>query len=365
MRKPNKLSLAAAARAVETDDPVGHFIGQAHAPTTKKSYESAVRRYNKRFSSDGVAVPITTANARTWLAETAAAGASAATIQTYRSALATEHVKNTAMDNSFIAGSNPLHCASIDMMIAGVKKSQAMAAPRLTLAQTARAAQGNVVTKSMIEQLRVAWANTTEENELYLAAASLGTDGMFRPNELFGSQGNPERALMMGQVAFDRGGTTITKMVGEARDIDPSTLATPASVTITLYTSKTNRTNDPTFTTIDDPTTVAAMWSWMCRRRRHTEDGPVFKRTGWARLTAKELSKQINRELSRLDVLSATVTPKAFRRGGASDRAAAGDSTESINEQGRWAATSRVALEVYASSAAKRTRSVARAGSRV
>ena len=358
----SKSSLAAAARAVTTDDPVAHFIGLAHAATTTKSYQSTVRRYNARFG-DGAPTPITTVHARQWLAETGAAGASAASVQSYRSALATEHVKNSAMDHSFISGSNPLHCPTIDMVVAGIKKSQALAAPRLTLAQVARAAQGNVVTAAMIEQLATSWAGTTEYNELLLAAAAISTEGMFRPNELFGSQAYPDRALKMGQVAFDQGATVVTKMTGEARDIDASTLASPTTCTITLYTTKTNQSSRPSFTTLTDPTAVTAMWQWICRRRQSTDDGVVFRRDGWARLTVKELMKQINAELCRLGTPS-DATPKAFRRGGASDRSAGGDSAASINQQGRWAATSRVALEVYASTAAKRARSIARPGQR-
>ena len=220
-----------------------------------------------------------------------------------------------------------------------------------------------MITAAMVEQLALSWAGTTELNELLLAAAAVSTEGMFRPNELFGSQLYPDRALRMGQVAFDQGATVVTKMTGEARDIDPSTLASPTTCTITLYTSKTNQSSKPSFTTLTDPTAVAAMWKWMCRRRRSTDDGVVFRRDGWARLTAKELMKQINAELCRLGTPS-DATPKAFRRGGASDRSAVGDSAASINQQGRWAPSSRMSLEVYALNAAKRSRSIVRPGRR-
>ncbi len=366
-----KVSVVAAARVVETDDPVAYFIGHAHALTTQKSYASAVRMYHEYWQEriipgEVYSQTITTERARQWLAVRAAEhGVSAVTIKAYRSALGTEYTKVSATSNTD-SDSNPLHCATIDMVIDGITKSQAKSAKRESYAEaTAKSAAGdNVITAAHIERLRVAWSGTTEEHELYLAAAAIGTAGMFRPNELHGSQVYPERALKMGQVSFRDGETTITlqRMHGEARDIDPSTLASPTAVVITLFDTKTSL-GKSSFTTITDATAVDAMWKWMNRRRRHTKDGCVFQRDGWSRLTPKVLTQKINAELQRqnLDVAS---TPKAARRGGASDRCAAGDTIASTNAAGRWAPNSRVSMAVYASAAARRTRSAGQPGVR-
>ena len=353
---------------METDDPVAYFVGQAHAASTQKAYGSVVRRFDERWRAEEDVPTITTARARTWLAEVAAAGASAATVQTYRSALSTEHVKRAKMGPVPDSAQNPLHCDSIDMLLAGIKKKQALMAPRLTLVQAERAEQGNVIDASMIEHLRLAWAGTTEECEMYLAAASLATAMLFRPSEMLGSQVNPDRALKMGQVAFHddqvpRVEVPITKMSGAARDIDASTLATPTSATITLYETKTNQSSKPTFTTTRDPTAVSALWVWMNRRRRYTSDGLVFA-DHWGRLTTKKLVLNINLVLKRLDALRSTVSARAFRRGGASDLSAAGTPAAVINHQGRWAPSSAMALDVYSSTAARRRRSAALPGAR-
>ncbi|MBC7461499.1 MAG: hypothetical protein H7287_09065 [Thermoleophilia bacterium] len=343
------------------------YVSQALAASTTKAYGSAVRRYHAHFS-DGA--PIATGRVASWLASVAATGTLAVTLKVYRSALSTEYVRTHALAGTACAGYNPAQCPTISMLLDGIAKTQACALPQLSYEATRAAATANVVTAAMIEQLRASWQGTGDEHAMYLAAAALATTGLLRPSEQFGSALYPERALRLDQVSFytDRLHTakvTPVRLDRGVRDVDPTRLLpTPHHIMLTLRETKNNKTGVPTFTAIDDPTTVAAMWHWVNRRMQHASGATtVFARPGWAHLTSATLATKVGDELTRLapSGVRVNITAKAFRRGGASDLCAANAPETEINERGRWAQSARRSLgvSVYASAAAQQQRSIA------
>lgn len=312
------------------------YIHGSVAPSTRQSYDTAVQSFRDYCSERGWLpdAPITTDHALEWLAALADRGRLCAnSIRAYKSALRTQAAEERRPGD---ASPNPLDDELVGRLLTGITNAKAEREQ-----QARRAKRPDPLPFQLVQKLRDAHDAQQPRSCMLYAALSLAVAGGFRPSELFGSSRYPERALQAEQVVF------YADVSGDVPipSSEPAQGRQPLCCIVSLRIAKNDPRRRGRNKLISAPTAVLALWQWM-RLSGLQGSAVLFQRDG-VRLTGGALAGHARRSLARIGHSQLHITPKSFRRGGASTLAAAGVTADDIAKLG-WAPGSRVWESHYA-----------------
>ena len=283
------------------------------------------------------------------------------TIRTYRSALGTWWLENTA--GARRPDENPFRDAYTGKVLKGVKKELA---PALILARQAKAQLPPeiVLDSGLLRQLLPHMQTQSLDGYMLWTATLLAVFGLLRKVELLGSSDHPDRYVKPSQVVFYESVEKL-KQVGMRAPSEDSALCIqgtqPSALTLDLGVTKADAfaRNPPLL--VHHPATIATMWKWMHMRRALSptaSDDALFQVPGKPRLTMNRLLQSLSSAY-----VKATGSPaphfagKIFRRSGASNLLLAGATGPELQAAGRWKSAQMPLL--YASAPAKDARAAA------
>ena len=247
-----------------------------------------------------------------------------ATVRAYNSALQTWHVEHQLLQG--IPGTEPAYAELMTRTLAGVRKSLAkeQRARRLTQAHVTpgvRMHQLDLARRALLPD------GSTPQQRMEWAAMRLAIEGMFRPNELFGSKSAGRPPVAATQFTF-------RACLADRREEVPCashTGVSPRYLWVQLGVQKNDPHAEKGARRIEDAVTVRAVWDWLCERLRLGETRPeAFAQPGMRPLSGTRM-----KELLREHV-DAKFRLKDFRKGGAAMRVARGDSLAAIQAVAGW-----------------------------
>ncbi|RYF22272.1 MAG: hypothetical protein EOO77_04425 [Oxalobacteraceae bacterium] len=298
------------------------YMRNAIAPTTRKTYDSAVATFRQWRRDNGVkeidALP-SADEVLTWAAELADRGQhAAASIRGYVSAIGEWYATNAHPDSN---AQNPTQSGSVRRLLDGIERDKHSRARELTSGDAA--AQPLLYTTLQKFQF-----SDTPRDRMRRAAAFLGVAGAFRPGELFPSASG--RPLLRGQLQFfqDAAGTQLMTPT----DIGGS----PRVLEVTLQATKTSQLKEvQKFVTASDA--VLSCWQWYCDTASRGPDAIFLQeQPGGQPLTAFALCKHLERLHQRAGLGMVRYQGKSLRQGGASTLAVQGVAAADIAALG-WA----------------------------
>lgn len=290
----------------------------AIAPTTRKTYSSAIKSF-KQWRLDRGALPDSPATAQeacTWIAKLADSGLRSSSLSVYKSALHTLFEEESHPDGD---QRNPLDSRQLKRVLTGIANAQIERRPRHAPSAPL-----------MFSTLRLLpFSDNNPRDIMLLAAAALGVAATLRPSELLGSRDYPERRLTVAQLTFfsDAGRTQIHPPNGS-----------PQHLALHLFRTKTHKKGETKHVTA--PFAIAAVWKWLSIHP--SLDSPastLFALKGRKPLSTHALVKVLQRRHREAGFGDVRFTGKCFRRGGSSTLAAQGIDAADIASLG-WAPNS-------------------------
>ena len=277
-----------------------------------------------------------------------------ATLSVYRAALNTLWVEEAiACGASHLP--NPVEDRIVARVLAGIEREKL---PSL-LAARATAPRPIAMTAELLESLRPYFAGADPHSVMRWAAALTAIYGLFRPNELFGSAQNPDRALRPDAVTFFSHPHSRAIAGAPPPHADISSVPLPDRFSIRLGVTKA----DPRAKNLDHPVAapaaVRALWRWM-HLRAALHPGPtdrVFQVPGSPPLSLKSLTGALSTALSTHLGRPARVLGRSFRQGGATTLLEGGAARADVAAMGRWKGVGMIS--VYASAASQNSRAAA------
>lgn len=317
-----------------------------HAITagTRKNYQAPIRAWAayRRAQNWPLDEPAEQLQAEAWLAHLANdTTLTARSIRSYKCAVRLHHIE------SFVDAPIVWDSERIQRLLTGIANSK-FASER---AAKKLRGQSIALTPEIIAEIMPHLDDHTHAATMRIAAITLASFGMLRPNELLGSGLHPDRVVLMNCIEFFA--TPSSKHA--IADIGP---AVPDRYTINLHVTKADQKACNAPTPVAAPIAVAAMHRWFLLRRQlgGTAASNLFE-IGGRRLTGTALVQCIRAALILAGYANPLITAKCFRRGGASSLHAAGASPSDIAAMGRWK-TQHVA-EIYTDDQAREARRVA------
>jgi hypothetical protein len=316
---------------------VQYYLQRSLAPGTRRTYGAAERAYRDYCESRGWLrdAPVRADAAAEWLTSLAAQGQhNSSTIAVYKSALRTAAELEAPLGAT---APNPMDDPLIRRLLAGI------AADRAELQQRRRQErpQGAPLTFDVVRDLAPRYSSCARDR-MHYAALTLAVAAAARPSEVFGSAQHPERALRARQIRF------FADAAGH-REILPRAglLASPHHLEYFVEVSKTDQQRAGLLKVISASTAVTAMWTHCCEQGV-SGDQPLLA-MGGCQLTANAVVTRLNSELGAMGqgALASQITPRSFRRGGASTLSEIGATDADIARLG-WAPGSTVGRVVYA-----------------
>ena len=325
---------------MQRDASVDFYITNSIAPSTRRTYRSAVQRFRSFRDERGWLRddPITADHAAAWFAALADRGqVQSRTIAVYKSAL------HTAAEQEAELGCtqpNPLDDPRVRRVIRGITRERAD--PERQRLRTQQAP----LTFDVVCSLRAHYRLTDAREAMHYAAVTLAVATASRPSEVFGTSLLPDRAICARQIRF------YADAAGSKR-LEPHAGAAAAAATaphhyeFTLEVSKTDQQRRGVVKLVSAATAVQALWTHCCALGA-TSDQPLFS-MGGTQLSLNAVLQRARRALiaSGRSELASHLGGKSFRRGGASTLSAAGISDADIARLG-WARGSTVGSDVYA-----------------
>lgn len=336
------------------------YAAASVAATTRRTYSSAVQQYRGFCRSRGwsdAAASVSELSVAEWLAHRADSGeVSAATLQVYRSAISTWRATET------VGAPGPdLAGGAVKLVLKGIERKLAEADAE----RRKERGSSDELTAPLLASLRTVLLplGAGDDALMIWAAAHVGVHALLRPNELLGTKQLRSRALTVHQVTFR-----------DAQQHDVPVDATnplPDSVQIRLGTSKTDQLGVMGVTKhFAARSAVAALWQWMLRRLElgaprpealptaDARDALVFRVPGQPPLSVARLTSTLEAALcKRHPERQWNLTGRTYRRGGASDLAAAGAPAADVAAAGGWRSVRM--FERYTSEAARVARQLA------
>jgi integrase len=323
-----------------------------------RSYAAPVKQYRAFCATQpgGALGPITSALAGRWFAHLGrCADLMPDTLSAYRSALSYQYVLDCMAtgEKERAQGPNPMHSAELTKVIDGVKRSWRDRVVELRAARPASTA----LTPALLADIRPHLPDAEPRATCSWAAATLGVYAMLRPSEMLGSANLRDRALEAAQITFyERPGSDQTlALLDRGADLDDYNL--PDRYTIALRVTKTDQFARKGGKVVAGATAVEALWRW-CHLRRDLgcESELLFDCSGLGPLSMASLVRAITTGIQKLRGGNPKVTPKCFRRGGASGLVAQGLSNEDVASVSGWRTPAMVS--VYAAAHAQEARRV-------
>lgn len=277
-----------------------------------------------------------------------------ATLSVYRAALNTLWVEEAiACGSSHLP--NPVEDRIVARVLAGIERERL---PTLLAARNA-APRPVAMTADLLESLRPQFEGADPRSVMLWAAALTATYGLFRPNELFGSAQNPNRALRPDAVTFfSHPRSRIIAGIPPPHAAIGS-VALPDRFSIRLGITKADpRAKNPDHP-VAAPAAVRALWRWMHLR---STLGPgatdrVFQVPGSPPLTLRALTGALSTALSAQLGQPTRVLGRSFRQGGATSLLEGGAARADVAAMGRWKGVGMIS--VYASAASQSSRAAA------
>ena len=240
-------------------------------------------------------------------------------------------------------------------VLAGIERERL---PSLLAARNA-APRPVAMTAELLEALRPYFAGADPHSVMLWAAALTATYGLFRPNELFGSARNPDRALRPDAVTFFSHPRSRAVAGIPPPHADIGSVARPDRFSIRLGITKADpRAKNPDHP-VAAPAAVRALWRWMHLRAKlgpGTADR-VFQIPGSPPLTLRALTGALSTALSTHLGRPTRVLGRSFRQGGATTLLEGGAERADIAAMGRWKGVNMI--PVYASAASQNSRAAA------
>jgi integrase len=188
------------------------------------------------------------------------------------------------------------------------------------------------------------------------AAATLGIYGILRPNEMLSR--HHESNIRVEDIEFyaTAGKERLVDLLSPGLLLDEHKW--PDRYTINLHITKTDQTGKRPPKVIAAKTAVRAMWTWLNLRQAFGfHHDFVFCQKEGKLLTMKRLMENIQTGLTSLGYHDVHITPKCFRRGGASALVQQGLANSDVALVGGWQSANMV--NTYASAAAQQARTIA------
>ena len=277
-----------------------------------------------------------------------------ATLSVYRAALNTLWVEEAiACGASHLP--NPVEDRIVARVLAGIEREKL---PSLLAARNA-APRPVAMTAELLEALRPYFEGADPHSVMLWAAALTATYGLFRPNELFGSAQNPDRALRPDAVTFFSHPRSRAVAGIPPPHADIGSIALPDRFSIRLGITKADpRAKNPDHP-VAAPAAVRALWRWMHLRAKL---GPgaadrVFQIPGSPPLSLRALTGALSTALSTHLGRPTRVLGRSFRQGGATTLLEGGAERADIAAMGRWKGVNMI--PVYASAASQNSRAAA------
>lgn len=336
------------------------FIRGAVGPSTRRAYESIIRRFTNWYrdiSPEPIAPSAVTrtliANFLSDCASDSAHKLKHSTLATYRSAL------STWWEEANLDGDNPAAASYVSRVLLGIQRAQSVDEVRGRAMGAPQKAPIAEVTPLLLKSLagQLGADSPDAEAQMIWAAATCATYGTLRPGELLGGLGRD--ALIPEQITFHRDGRIIP-MLSVVSGQSPRTGPVPEYFTVQLFTAKNAQFGGIEPQAIAGDTAVRAMWVWMHTRRALAPriTGPALFQLPQNRpLSIRHLQDRLASAVLAQTGARWRFTGKSFRKGGVSALMQAGADAPSMRTQGRWRSDAMPAL--YATEQSKRARLMA------
>lgn len=305
---------------------------QALAPTTQRTYTTAVRSYKDYCRGRGWREdePITDRRLADWLAALADGG---------QQSFNTLHVYKAAMRNRFVIetgagrpGPNPADSEYLKLVMQGIGRDKAAHEQ----AKRAAGIKSDPATPAVVLRLAARHPGSQPELCMKYAAMCLGACAGLRPNELLGAPQNRARAIQRAQLTFFDAAGRACPPAAPPGALPGAATGAPVSVSVFLPVSKTDQGRRGTTRPIAAPFAVKALVRWCAIwDQQPAADGLLFQHAG-QRLRTQQLLAHLTAECTAIGMTGFRFTGKCFRRGLASSMAAAGEQPEAIKTAGGW-----------------------------
>ena len=285
------------------------FFEQGVAQSTKKTYESAWRRFQSFCTKHNIAtpLPVTQSVLCSYAAYLVNEGLSHQSIKTYMSAILFFQIKDDWPE--------PPPMPKLKVVNNGIKKVQAVRPPaRIRLP----------ITPPILRRIRVLWSSQECDRDIIMlwAACTVCFFGFFRAGEV----------TVPAEVAYD------TTRHLSFKDLAVDNPADPTLVRVRLKFSKTNQLGKGAEVflghTNDDLCPVAAVRAYLAVRG--SSEGPLFKFADGRYLIKERFTSTIHTALQQLGLASANYAGHSFRIGAATTAAQISLEDSTIQALGRW-----------------------------
>ena len=329
------------------------FSRKAIANSTRRSYETAVRKY-QAFAEirnwGTLAIGLTAARAAEFVAHLGADGRlKPGTIDAYCTALSTWFVELLSDQP------NPMASEALSRVKEGVKRHLSTIA-REEVKTDAKALPPTALTHALLERLAPVWrSDSAAEAKRMLAVCYLGVCCLLRPNEIFGSPKAPDRVPLAASVVFYRRDGSLMPVGRSSLPAD-----TPDRFSIDLGVTKSDQHGKRKPKVCSVPAAVSALWKWSIIRYNLGGARPELFALDGAVVSQRRVLSELIAAHKAQGLGVARFTGKSFRRGGTSGLVARGLPIADVRAAAGWRSDAMVGVYTIEEAAQQRLLSVGR-----